>query len=162
MASGAHYAGSVQLKAAFSLVATLIGKDWQGSGANKQRKLLFEVKKGRYAAEESVEFYRNSTSAAFTAVSVPSLDPDAIATQVYGHIIDRINRGETTGNTNHSEYGPGLVAHDLSLSEPQVKLAMSYCRSRGWLVYTPNNGGGKPGGWRQGNVTPLTASPEVY
>ena len=141
MVSGAHYAGSVQLKAAFSLVATLIGKEWQGSGADKQRKLSFEVKKGRYAAEDSVEFYRNSTSAAFSLASVPMLDPRTVALRVYRHVVDRLERGEATGNTNHSDYGPHMVAHDLELSEGQVKLAMSYCRSQQWLVYRQRQGG---------------------
>ncbi len=160
MASGAHYAGSVQLKAAFSLVATLIGKDWQGTGANRQRKLTFEVKKGRYAAEDSVDFYRNS-SPAFTMASVPALDPRTIAQQFYRHVIERIDQGLLTGSTNSSEYGPGLVAQKLGVTETQVKLAGDYCRSQGWLVYVPNVNGKTPGGWRRGAVTPLFPS-EAY
>jgi len=162
MASGAHYAGSVQLKAAFSLVATLIGKDWQGSGENKQRKLSFEVKKGRYAAEDSVEFYRNSTSAAFTLASVPMLDPRVVALRVYQHIAARCNAGLVTGLTNHADYGPALIGADLELNEEQVKLAGNYCRAQGWLVHVPRTGGKSPGGWRLGEVTPLLPTPEEY
>ena len=161
MASGAHYAGSVQLKAAFTFVATLIGKEWQGSGAGKQRKLSFEVLKGKHTAEDSVEFYRNSTSAAFSLASIPMLDPRTVALRVYRHIIDRLERNEVTGNTNHSSYGPHMVAHDLELNEGQVKMAMSYCRSQQWLVYRQRQGGRDgESGWQQGAVTPLTTGPE--
>lgn len=156
MASGDHYAGSVQLKAAFSLMATVIGGAWSGT-VNKQRKISFMVTKGRYAAEDKVDFYRTSTSPAFTCGGLPGQSPADNAKRVYWHIVDRLENGERTGKTNGHDHGPGNVAHDLGMDQGDVVNAMSYCRREGWLVYES----GKDPGWNHGHNRQIREA-EVY
>jgi hypothetical protein len=161
MAAGHHYAGSVQLKAAFSLMATLIGGEWSGT-LTKQRKLSFVVKKGRYAADDKVDFYRVGSSPAFTLEGTPGHDPREIAGRVYRLVAERLDQGLRTGKDNRSDYGPGSVAHELGMEQRDVEKALSYCRGQGWLVYETGAGkGGRdrtPSGWALGHVTPLLAA----
>lgn len=159
MAAGHHYAGSVQLKAAFSLMATLIGGEWSGGKLNRQRKLSFVVKKGRYAAEDKVDFYRTGSSPAFTLDGLPGHAPRDHARRVYQTIIQRHVEGLPTGNDNRSAFGPGALAREIGMEQPEVEIALSYCRRERWLVYSTGGGtGGKsrtPSTWMPGSVTPL-------
>lgn len=158
MASGRHYAGSVQMRAAFPFFSTLIAGEWSGT-LKKQRKLTLKGMKARYGAEDTVEFYRTSDSPAFTVEGVPGHSPKDHARKVYEHIVARLESGERTARDNRGEYGRSSVAYALGLDERDVERAMSACRAQGWLVYEASRGqGGRDrvaAGWAPGHVTPL-------
>lgn len=144
MREGFHYAGSTQLKAAFSLFATLIGGDWSGNH-ERQRELTFSVEKGRYAGEQQTKLVRVSSSPAFQLANGDLHAPDDNQAKVYLHILDRLDRGERTQSTDRGEYGPTAVAMALGMDRKTVDRAMMALKARGWLGYEARSGGGRQG-----------------
>lgn len=132
MASGEHYAGSVQLKAAFTLFATLKGGNWSGS-STRQRDMTFSVIKGRYAGEEDTRFIRSSKSPAFILMGGPNHQPDDHQIMVYRHILDCVANGKVVNLRNGSGHGPEEVAFKLQLDEKTVKAALVALCGREWL-----------------------------
>ncbi len=140
MSSGEHYAGSVQLKAAFSLFATLKGGQWSGA-LTRQRDMIFSVLKGRYAGEEDTKFLRSSKSPAFILQGGPDHAPDDHQLAVYRHVLDRLTRQLAVSITNGGAYGPGEVALALQLDEKAAKGCLTALVVRQWLDRPKGAGG---------------------
>jgi hypothetical protein len=132
MSDGSHYAGSVQLKAAFTLFATLKGGNWSGH-MTRQRDMVLSVLKGRYAGEEDTKFLRSSKSPAFILQGGPQHQPDDHQLSVYRHVRGRIDAGRPVNLTNSGEYGPREIAFALQLDEKAVTRALSALHIRDWL-----------------------------
>lgn len=145
--SGSHYAGSVQLKAAFTLFATLIGGQWSGM-LSRQRDMTLSVLKGKYAGEDDTKFVRTSKSPAFVLQSGPQHQPDDHQVAVFDHVIARLDAGEEVAKTNHG-YGPGEIGIALGLDEKRVRHALAALCSRMWLKKEE----GVPG-YHRGNKAP--------
>lgn len=163
MESGAHYAGNVQMKAAFAYCATLIGGDWSVDGSGrKQRELTFKPLRAKYAAEEDVTLRRVGGSA---VLRLPTdIPPSRDEIMVYEHILERLEWDEPTGKDGHSNHGPRSVAMLLKergatdIDETRVKKAMERLVDRQWLVWNRGSGAGSSnrivGHYRRGGKGP--------
>jgi hypothetical protein len=135
VASGHDYAGSVQLASAFSFVATLKAGAVSG-GLVRQQAMEFQVKKGRYAGNDTTHFWRLGSSPAFAMDGPPGFTAHDIRERVYAHIVERLEQGLRTGrDNNHAGYPLSETAHALNIDEAQVRQAMGSCLGLGWLVY---------------------------
>lgn len=164
IASGQHYAGSVQLKAAFDLFATLLPGEWSGTTV-RQRELTLSMRKARYAAETETSFFRTSTSPMFLLNGAPGETRADHMRRVYEHIKDRLAKGMSTGrDKSRGEHPRSEVAYALDMTENDVKLAMSALVDKQWIVYKNGAGSGDayvPAHFELGPVTPAADEGEL-
>jgi hypothetical protein len=125
MASGAHYAGSVQLKAAFATFGTLQAADWTVVEHMRQRELTFTMMKARYAAERATKLYRIGDNPSFSAHRAEGLRLAANMSKVFDHVEEKRATGIRSYFTNYvGKHGPGAIAGAIGLPEEYVKEAM--------------------------------------
>jgi hypothetical protein len=137
MRDGHGYGGSIQLKAAFPVLATLKAGEWS-AGVVKQRPLTLRIIKNRYGREQDIEFWRLGDSPAFSLDQSPEIERHA--ERVYSHIAERLETGLDCDRTDSGAYGPGAMAYALEMTIDDVEHAIRYCREKAWLLVKKEKG----------------------
>lgn len=165
MASGHHYAGDAQLKAAVSLFATLLKGEWGGM-QTRQRELTLSVQKARYAAESDTVFYRTALSPLFVRDGAPGERREDHMQRVYDHIVERLEMDMLTQRTpTKGDYPLKEVARVLSMSEKDVHNAVRALQNDRWLVNRSKIGSGAayvPAHLVKGSAAPIKGAKPTY
>ncbi len=142
MASGDHYGGSKEMKAAFPGFATLRLTEAKERGTDGQTALTFDVLKMRYARPSETNFYRVGDSPAYVMDAAPGQTPEEIKRRVLAMVVSRWNNEprQTTSRDNRGVFGPRKLAFDLGMKERAVSGALGNLEADGMLIYIEGRG----------------------
>lgn len=141
LASGEHYGGSKEMKAAFPSVATLRWTDPKEKMTGNRHNLTFEVLRSRYAPPSETNFYRLGDDPAYKLDPAQGMTPDEIDKIVLTHVLSRWNNDPrlTTGKTA-SIYGPEQAAEAVGISTKLWERSVTRLSDHGLLTYISNPG----------------------
>ena len=149
MATGEHYGGSREMKAAFASFGTLRLTDPKDRGTNGRKALTFEIIKSRYAQPSETNFYRLGDNPAYKLDPAAGMTPADLDKLVLAHIITRVDAGLTVGKTN-TIYGPEQTAEALGISTKVADRTINRLAERGLLTYLTDPGKRHPPTWAKG------------
>lgn len=162
MREGQGNAGSLQIKAGFSLMAELKAGDWEG-GLSPRRPLTFKVLKAREAAETTTKLWRIGNDPLFYPPErLNELREDQVKV-VYQLVCQWIDRGWAVSKTDAGEHGPSRLADELAMNRSEIDAALKHCLAVNWLVYYTKNGASDaPSSYVRGDVLPELNDVEPY
>lgn len=149
LASGEHYGGSKEMKAAFASFGTLRLTDPKDRGNEQRQALTFEIMRTRYGPPSKTEFYRLGKDPAYKLDPASGMTPAEIDKAVLNHILQRIENGLTMGKTN-TTYGPEQAAEALGISAKLIERSVARLSDNGLLIYNTDPGKRHPPTWAKG------------
>ena len=136
MATGEHYGGSKEMKAAFASVGTMRWTDPKNKDGDRQE-LTFEILRTRYGPPSVTEFYRLGKDPAFKL----ALSHDQIDAMVLSFVTEQFTKGLPVDKKGVF-FGPELVAGALGISTPDVVKALQrLTRTNQLTLYSAGSAG---------------------